>query len=174
VFTTFYQLPLSCKQCIQFTTSHPCSLRSLSISHSHLRLSSQNRFSFFPSEFLTPFYLLQIRVILPYHFCSLTVQHLVNSVNYKAPHYENFSCFCLLPLSSVEILYLAICSHIRNAYVKGHVSHLHEKLLVWHLKESVRDKMKIITGKQNCCLCGMRSSDGSENVGWGLTACDVV
>jgi len=49
--------------------------------------------------------------------------------------------------------------------VKGRVSHLHEKLFIWHLKESVRDKMKIITHKQNCCLCGLRSSDGSENVG---------
>jgi hypothetical protein len=37
--------------------------------------------------------------------------------------------------------------------------------LVWHLKESVRDKMKIITGKQNCCVCEIRSSGGSENVG---------
>jgi hypothetical protein len=168
VFTTSYHLTLSCKQCIQFTTSHPYSLRSLiilynNVLHSHLCLSSQNRFSFFPSKFLTHF--IFSPCVSSFLFCALTVYYLVNSVNYKAPHYENFSCFCLLPLSSVEILYFAICSHIRNAYVKGHVSHLHEKILVWHLKETVRDKMKIITGKQNYCLSGIRSSGCSENVG---------
>jgi hypothetical protein len=48
----------------------------------------------------------------------------VNSTKYKAHRCVNFSYVCLLPLASVEMLYLAICSHITYTYVKGQVSHL--------------------------------------------------
>ena len=57
----------------QFTTPHSCCIRSLLILHSHLCLSSQNRFSFFLYKFLTHSYLLSTLAILLYHFYVLTV-----------------------------------------------------------------------------------------------------
>jgi hypothetical protein len=56
--------------------------------------------------------------------------------------------------------------------VKGQVSHLYENLL--EVKELLRDTVKTVTVKQNCCLCQIRNFKGYENAASGFTQYDVV